>query len=114
MKNNAHITKYSATLIKGNIILSYKFFANIIQLGSLSDAHQNSMLIIPLDQTNHSAKNLADIIIMIHNTPNTTYLIHSFIFSSAFDVIILYQPINAIAIQTTIKISIAYHINDLT
>jgi hypothetical protein len=100
--------------MNGNISFSYKFFANFIQLGSESDAPPISVLIIPPSQTNPSAKKLADIIIIIHNIPNMTNLIHSFILSSEFEVIILYPPKKAIAIHITINISIAYQMSDFT
>ncbi|MBQ5945672.1 hypothetical protein IJL65_04820 [bacterium] len=113
MKNNAPTTKYNATLMKGNIILSYNCCAMTTHLGVASPVG-NCPLIIPPFPTNHSAKNLAEVIIIIHNTPNITYLIPSFILSSELDVIILYPPKKAIAIPITIKTSIAYPIKAFT
>jgi hypothetical protein len=65
---------------------------------------ENSFVIIPSLQTKDVARNLAETMIIIHNIPNPTNLIPSFIESSLSDVIILYPPMNAIAIQITIKI----------
>jgi hypothetical protein len=94
-------------LINGYNILLYSADANFIQLGwSLSPICENSVVIIPPDHTNHSAKNLADTMMIIPNTPKRTNLIHPFNESSLSDVIILYQPINANVIHSTINISI--------
>jgi hypothetical protein len=106
-KNNIQITKYRATFMKGNIIVLYKFSAKFIQLGQLASVvPPNSSVMIPSFQTRDDAKNFADTMIIIHIIPKTTNLIHSFRFSSLSDVIILYPPKNAIAIHTTMKMSI--------
>jgi hypothetical protein len=90
IKNRIQITKYNIILINGYNIFSYKAEANSTQLGWLVKLlFVNSSVIIPLSPTNHSAKNLADTIIMIHIIPNITNLIHSFNESSLSDVIIL-------------------------
>jgi hypothetical protein len=64
----------------------------------------NSFVIIPPSQTKDVARNLAETIMIIHNIPNPTNLIQSFMESSLSDVIILYPPMKATAIQITIKI----------
>jgi hypothetical protein len=112
-KNRIQITKYSATFIKGYIIVLYRLSANTIQLGLWSFT-ANSCVIIPLFQTKEFAINLAETIIIIQIIQNITNLIPSFKFSSFSEVIILYHPKNAIAIQTTMKKSITYHISTLT
>ena len=81
----------------------YKSDANLIHLGVSSQASTNS---VSSKSVNPVAKNLAETMIMIHIIPNTTNLIHSFIVFSSSDVIILYHPMNATAIHTTINISI--------
>jgi hypothetical protein len=89
-KNKAQTTKYNIIFIKGYIILLYKLLANCIQLGIyLSEGLANSFVIIPLSQTKDVARNLAETMIIIHNTPKATNLIHSFNVSSLSDIIIL-------------------------
>jgi len=105
IKNRAPTTKYRATFMKGNKTFSYNDEANLIHLGLSISASLNSAVIIPLSPTKLSAKNLAETMIIIHIIPNITSLIHSFIVFSSSDVIILYHPMNATAIHTTIKIS---------
>jgi hypothetical protein len=114
MKNKIQITKYSATFMKGYITALYKLSANCIQLGLFQSELANSFVIIQSVHTRAFAINLADTIIIIHNIPNITSLIPSFIVSSFSDVIILYHPINATTIHITMKKSITYHIITLT